>query len=65
MSFLIDIEVELLGIELHGAVLETFLAQFLSEAVEGAQLPTILVLVPCLSRVGSRLSCAVDDTIVL
>ncbi len=56
---------ELLGVELHGAVLEAPLAQLLGQAVEGADLPSVLVLVALLSRVGCRLSGAVLHAVVL
>ena len=64
VSFLIDIEVELLGVELHGSVLEALLTQFLSQAVQRAQFPAILILISRLAGVRCGLAGAVDHAIV-
>ena len=65
MSLLIDVEMQFLGIKLHRPILESALAQFLGEPVEGAELPAILILESSLTRIGCRLTGAVDDTVVL
>lgn len=65
LSFLIDVEVEFLSIELHATVLEPLGPQFLSQAVKGDELVGIFTLIPLRTRRWCGLSGSVDDTVVL
>ena len=65
MAFLVDVEMEFLGVELHRAVLESLFTQFLGQSVKGTELPSVLILIACRTRVRSRLSLSVHDSVVL
>ena len=65
MAFLVNVEMELLGVELHRAFFKSLFTQLLSQSVKGTEFPSVLILIACCPRVGSRLSLSVHDTVVL
>src|SRR3712207_7579565 len=56
---------ELLSVEFHGAVLESFATQLLGQSVEEDEQLGVLALVASLGSGGRGLSRAVDDAVVL
>src|SRR3712207_676257 len=65
LSLFVDVEMELLSVEFHGAVLESFATQLLGQSVEEDEQLGVLTLVAALGSGWGGLSRAVDDAVVL
>jgi len=66
LARLVDVKVELLAVELHGAVLEAGGTEFLGKSIELDEFSSVLALIGILlCGRGRRLTCAVLHTIIL